>query len=323
MPHFASAQSLDRTAFLWYYTVRLACDGATMERICLICNPTAKSGGAGETIKAVIERLKARGAEPTVYMTGYPGHATELSRRALAEGYDLIAAVGGDGTMRETAVPLIHSDATFAVVPCGTGNDFARALGIGDDPDAAAEMLLGGETRMLDAGTANEEVFFNVAGFGFDVDVLDYTEQYKPKCKNGSTAYLRGLLKALFGMKLRRSVITLPNETLEMNVLLIAAGNGRFFGGGMEVTPNADPADGLLDICIIHDVGFFGALTVLPRFMKGKHLGSRYVTYRKERTCAVTCEPVSRIEVDGERMPGTPVTFRILEKALRIRLPRR
>ena len=176
--------------------------------------------------------------------TAYPGHATELSRKAYEEGFRLIVAVGGDGTMRETALPLVHTDAVFGLVPCGTGNDFARALGIPTDVEAAAEILLGGEDRALDAGMANDQVYFNVAGFGFDVDVLDYTEEFKPKCKNGSTAYIRGLLKALFGMKLRRSTITFPDGTVEANVLLIAAGNGRFFGGGMEVTPNADPTDG-------------------------------------------------------------------------------
>ena len=292
-----------------------------MERICLICNPAARSGGAKSVAEQVIERLKSKGVEPAVRWTEYPGHATELSKQALADGYRLIVAVGGDGTMRETALPLVHTDAVFCLIPCGTGNDFARAIGISTDPIVATDTLLNGIDRKLDAGMANDQVFFNVAGFGFDVDVLDYTEEFKPKCKNGSTAYIRGLLKALFGMKLRRSSIRFADGTLEKNVLLIAAGNGRFFGGGMEVTPNADPADGLLDICIIHDVDFIGVLSVLPRFMKGKHLGSKYVTYRKERTCDVVCEPESRIEVDGERMPGTPVSFRILDGALSMRVP--
>ena len=293
-----------------------------MERVCLICNPTAKSGEASRTAKQVIELLRARGVEPCVYETAYAGHATELSKRAYDEGYRLIAAVGGDGTMRETALPLLHTDAVFGLIPCGTGNDFARALGISTDPEIAVDTLLCGTDRMLDAGQANDEIFFNVAGFGFDVDVLDYTEAFKPKFQNGSTAYIFGLLKAVFGLKLRRSTITFPDGAIEENVLLIAAGNGRFFGGGMEVTPNADPADGLLDFCIIHDVGFWGVLTVLPKFIKGKHLGSKYVSYRKDRCCSVVCEPQSRIEVDGERMQGTPVTFRILEKALRVRLPK-
>ena len=84
----------------------------------------------------------------------------------------------------------------------------------------------------------------------------------------------------------------------------------------------ADPSDGLLDVCIIHDINFFSALGVLPKFMKGRHVGTPYVTYRKEKWASVTCEPASRIEVDGERMDGTPVTFRILEKALKMRVPK-
>lgn len=294
-----------------------------MERICLIVNPTAKSGEAKETAERVKARLAERGVRYAAWYTSRPGEATELAKKAVTEGYDLIAAVGGDGTLRETALGVVHTDKTLGLIPCGTGNDYARTVGILTDPDEAVKVLLDGETRALDAGRANDEIFFNVAGFGFDVDVLDYTELYKPKCKNGSTAYVRGLLKALFGMKLRKSTITFEDGTEQRNVLLIAAGNGRFFGGGMEVTPNADPADGLLDICIIHDVDFIGILTVLPKFMKGKHLGShKYVTYRKERFCHVECEPVSRIEVDGERMPGTPVTFEILEKAIRVRVPK-
>ena len=91
----------------------------------------------------------------------------------------------------------------------------------------------------------------------------------------------------------------------------------------MEVTPNADLSDGLLDICIIHDIDLWGVITVLPKFLKGKHLGSaRYVTYRKEKYCSVECDPPSRLELDGERMHGTPVEFRVIEKALKIRVPR-
>lgn len=292
-----------------------------MERLCLICNPIARSGAAKETAARVCERLTERGVPFTAWETEYPGHASELAQRALREGYSRIVAVGGDGTLRETALPLVHTDAVLGLIPCGTGNDLARTLGIPPDPERAVDVLLSGTDIHIDAGTANGIVFFNVAGFGFDVDVLDYTDALKPRCKNGSTAYFLGLMKALFGLKLRRSVIAFADGTLEKDVLLIAAGNGRFFGGGMEVTPQADPSDGLLDVCIIHDVNFFSALTVLPRFMKGKHLSTPYVTYRREKTVTVACEPTSRIEVDGERMPGTPVTFTVLEKALKVRVP--
>lgn len=294
-----------------------------MERICLICNPAAKAGEAKNTAQTVIGLLKRTTREIAVFQTEYPGHATELAKKAVEDGFDMVVSVGGDGTLREVALALAHTDTVLGVIPCGTGNDFAKALRIPTDPKEAVDVLLNGEDRLIDAGMANDKMFFNVAGFGFDVDVLDYTDEFKPRYKNGSVAYLRGLLKGLFRMKMRHAVIRFPDGTTEKNVLLIAAGNGRFFGGGMEVTPNADPSDGFLDICIIHDIDLIGVATVLPKFMKGKHLGShKYVTYRKEKECSVECKPYSRIEVDGERMDGTPVEFRVVEKALKVRIPR-
>ena len=294
-----------------------------MDRICLICNPTAQSGRAAEALKTVTERLKAAGADYTVMETNGPGHAAGLAKQAVSEGYTLIVSVGGDGTMRETASALIHTDAALGIIPCGTGNDFAKTVKIQVDPEAAADVLLSGEDRLIDIGLANGKPFFNIAGVGFDVDVLDYTEEFKNSRRKGSTAYLMGLMKALLRMKQRKATLRFENDTVETTLLLIAAGNGRFFGGGMEVTPNADPADGLLDICYIHDIDLYGVLTVLPKFLKGKHLGcTKYVTYRKERSVSIVCDPVSRMELDGERMEGTPVDIRIDEKALKIRLPR-
>lgn len=293
-----------------------------MTKICLICNPTAKSGAAAKSIDDAIARLNERKADYTVKTTMYPLHATELAKEAITEGYDVIAAVGGDGTVREVALALVNTDSVLGILPCGTGNDFSRPLGISTELSKAVDVLLDGEDHPVDAGMANDQIFFNVAGFGFDVDVLDYTELYKPKHKNGSIAYLRGVLKAMFDLKLRKTTLEFPDGTLEKNCLLTAAGNGTHFGGGMMVTPLADFQDGLLDICIIHDVNRISLLTVLPRFMKGKHLSChKMVTYRKEPWVKITCDPVSRIEVDGERMDGTPVTFKILPGALKVRLP--
>lgn len=293
-----------------------------MADICLICNPTAKSGEAEDASKKVCELLEKRGADYVLWKTEYPGHATELAKEAVEAGYKLIVAVGGDGTLRETALSVAKTDATLGIIACGTGNDFIRTSKIPLDLEKAVDVLLDGEDLTIDVGMANDEMFFNVAGFGFDVDVLDYTELYKPKCKNGSTAYLLGLARALFGLKQRKAKIIFEDGIIENNVLLAAAGIGRFYGGGIEVTPNADMSDGYLDICIVHDVNFFTILLILPKFLKGKHLGYKEVIYRKEKTVTIECEPESRIQVDGERMPGTPVTFRVIEKALKIRVPK-
>ncbi|MBQ5991107.1 MAG: diacylglycerol kinase family lipid kinase [Clostridia bacterium] len=293
-----------------------------MERYCLISNRIAGSGSAGAYIDRVKALLENRGVAFEIRETQYPGHATELAKAAVDDGFDVIVAVGGDGTLRETAMSVVHTDRILGLLPCGTGNDYARPLGIPTDAEAALDILLNGETRTVDAGMANDQIFFNIAGFGFDVDVLDYTEEFKPKCRNGETAYRLGCLKAVLGLKLRRSTLTFPDGTIERNVLMAAAGVGTHFGGGMNVLPESDMSDGLLDVCIAHDVKRIGVLKLLPKFIKGKHVGLKCITYRKATEVSVVCDPVSRIEVDGERMDGTPVTFRVLPGALKVRAPK-
>ena len=294
-----------------------------MERFCLIANPISGSGNGKTYLQQARKILDARGVDYCVKETQYPGHATALGREAIDEGFDVIVAVGGDGTLRETAISVIHTDRILGLLPCGTGNDYARPLDIPTDPERAIEILLNGENRVVDAGEANGTVFFNIAGFGFDVDVLDYTEQFKPKCKNGETAYRLGCLKAVLGLKLRKTTLTFPDGTMEQNVLMAAAGVGTHFGGGMNVLPESDMSDGLLDVCIAHDVNRLRLLSLLPKFIKGRHVGLPVITYRKTTEVSVVCDPVSRIEVDGERMDGTPVTFRVLPKALTVRAPKR
>ena len=294
-----------------------------MERYCLISNRTSGSGSAGAYIDRVKTMLEARGANFEIRETQRPGHATELAKAAVDEGFDVIVAVGGDGTLRETALSVIHTDRVLGLLPCGTGNDYARAVGIPTDAEAAIEILLNGENKVVDAGQANDQLFFNIAGFGFDVDVLDYTELYKPKCKKGETAYRLGCLKAVLGLKLRKTTLTFPDGTIEQNVLMAAAGVGTHFGGGMNVLPESDMSDGLLDVCIAHDVTRLKLLRLLPKFIKGKHVGMSVITYRKATEVSVVCDPVSRIEVDGERMDGTPVTFRVLPGALTVRAPKK
>lgn len=294
-----------------------------MERYCLISNRTSGSGSAGAYIDRMRTMLEARGVDFEIRETQYPGHATELSKAAVEEGFDVIVAVGGDGTLRETALAVVHTDRVLGLLPCGTGNDYARAVGIPTDAEAALDILLNGENRVVDAGQANDQIFFNIAGFGFDVDVLDYTEEYKPKCKKGETAYRLGVLKAVLGLKLRKTTLTFPDGSIERNVLMAAAGVGTHFGGGMNVLPESDMSDGLLDVCIAHDVNRLKLLRLFPRFIKGKHVGMSVITYRKATEVSVVCDPVSRIEVDGERMDGTPVTFRVLPGALTIRAPKK
>lgn len=285
----------------------------------IIWNPVAGNGKAMKTFSIVEEALKARGEAYCASRSEFPAHAVELAKDAVKNGDSPIVALGGDGTVREVASALFGTDAVMGIMPCGTGNDLSRALNIPNDPIQALELILGGEARCMDAAKANDELYFNIAGFGFDVDVLDYTEIYKKKTKNGSLAYIRGLLRAITGQKTRKTIITTPEGVIEKDVLVMVAANGTHFGGGMRVAPTADPFDGLLDVCIIHSVNFFSLLGLLTNLKSGNHIKSKkYVTYLRATEVTASCEPVSRLDVDGEVMPGTPVTFRILPQSLNV-----
>lgn len=287
----------------------------------LVWNPVAGNGVALKAYEIVTRELANRGIPFSSAKSEYPGHAAELAKEAVEAGAKKIIAVGGDGTIREVATAVINTDATLGMISCGTGNDIIRPLKIPNDPVEALEVALNGERRQMDAAMANDQLYFNVAGFGFDVDVLHYVEIYKKKMKNGSLAYLRGLIAAIANLSSRKTKITWPEGSMEDDVLIIAAGNGTHFGGGMMVTPNADPFDGLLDICIMHGVKKRNALTLLPKFLKGNHLGTKYVTYFRTTELTAECEPSSLLDVDGDVLPKTPVTFRILPKSIWVTVP--
>jgi YegS/Rv2252/BmrU family lipid kinase len=287
----------------------------------LIWNPVAGNGAAVNAYQLVTDTLAERGIPFTSEKSEYAGNATELAKAAVENGAAKIVVLGGDGTIREVASAMMNTNVPLGIISCGTGNDIIRALKIPNDPLAALDIVLNGQVREMDAAMANDLLYFNVAGFGFDVDVLRYVEIYKKRMKNGSLAYMRGLLTALLHLNSRKTKISWPEGSMEAEVLIIAAGNGTHFGGGMKVTPKADPFDGLLDICIINNVSKLNAYLILPKFLKGEHLTTKYVTYFKTTELTAVCEPASLLDVDGDILPGTPVTFKILPKSIRVVVP--
>ncbi len=287
----------------------------------LIWNPVAGNGAAVSAYQLVTDTLAERGIPFTSEKSEYAGNATELAKAAVENGAKKIVVLGGDGTIREVACAMMNTGVPLGIISCGTGNDIIRALQIPNDPLLALDIALNGQVRDMDAAMANDLLYFNVAGFGFDVDVLRYVEIYKKRMKNGSLAYMRGLLTALLHLNSRKTKISWPEGSMEAQVLIIAAGNGTHFGGGMKVTPKADPFDGLLDICIINNVSKLNAYLILPKFLKGEHLTTKYVTYFKTTELTAVCEPASLLDVDGDILPGTPVTFKILPKSIRVVVP--
>ena len=293
-----------------------------MPKLLLIWNPIAGNGNARRAFGQAEAYLQSRGVAYEANRTDGPGHAKALAAKALSGDYSAVVAVGGDGTVREVATSLFRTDMPLGLLPCGTGNDLARPLGIPADAVKALDIVLSGNVRRMDAALCNDELFFNIAGFGFDVDVLDYVDIYKKKMKNGSLAYTRGLVAAISRLLLRKTTIRWPGGEMTKDVLLIAAGNGTHFGGGMKVTPNADPFDGLLDFCVIHGVSKRNVIPLMLKFRKGEHIDlPQFVSYFRATELTAECEPSSRLDIDGDVLPGTPVRFKVLPQSISVLTP--
>ena len=206
--------------------------------LCLLCNPVAGTGKAAKALEEVKSLLQQAGVRYTVKETQYPGHGTELARQAAREGYTTLCALGGDGSVREAAQGLAGTDCVLGIIPCGTGNDFVKPLGIPTDIPGAVDVLLYGKVLKVNRCRANDQPFINVAGFGFDVDVLDSVELFKAGTKSGRLAYLKGLFHALGHFHLRQVEYSIDGgQSVSCDCLLIAAGNGTHIGGGWALRP--------------------------------------------------------------------------------------
>jgi YegS/Rv2252/BmrU family lipid kinase len=294
------------------------------ERAFFVVNPAA---GGGRTLRAwprLRAALAARGvAFESVETTG-PASAVALARRAVERGRRLVVAVGGDGTLNEVVNGLADAGGNFrgvlGAIPTGRGCDACRNFGLPTDPLAAlARVLDGGETR-VDVGAVEwpdgrTRYFLNAAGVGFDAVVARRAASRRLR---GTLPYLLAVAETIWAHRPVRAVIEEDGHAIWSGLLTSAVGaNGAHYGGGMKIAPAADPADGLLDLVIMGDLGRLELLRWLPTVYRGGHLANPKVTTRRARAIVVRAH--AALHVDGEAAGNAPVTISIRPGALRLR----
>ena len=272
----------------------------------------------------VWQRVEATAADLrpglTVQVTEGPGHATDIARRAAARGVERLVVVGGDGTIQEAAAGLLGSGTVLGLVPAGTGNDFSRTHRIPRDPAAALAIALGTAGRRVDVGLVNERVYVNVAGVGFDAEVAAWTK-YRTSVIRGPALYVVGVLRQLLYYRPTDLTFTIDGREETARCLLLAVGNGRYYGGGMMMCPQAEPDDGLLDVVIGGDVTKLETLGLLPKVFVGKHLLHPKVRSLRAQKVAVSGGSHLTVHADGEPSGKLPADFRCLPGALLIASP--
>jgi YegS/Rv2252/BmrU family lipid kinase len=285
-----------------------------------IINPAA-GGGRGLRVWALIAPiLREAGWEITEATSRHQGHARELAAAAPA---DVVLAVGGDGTAQEVANGLLGAKqrSTMAVVPVGTGNDFARALGMPRDPLSAAATLITAETRSVDVGQVNGRYFLTIAGAGFDGEVAQRVNRW-PKWLGGYVMYALGILRTLLTYRAADVEIVVDGTTSHERLFLLAVANSAWNAGGMHLVPGARMDDGVLHAVVAGPLGRLETLGVLPRVFSGRHVDHRKVWQTSGREMRVTGARPLIVQADGEIVGTLPATFTVHPGALSVLAPR-
>jgi YegS/Rv2252/BmrU family lipid kinase len=287
-------------------------------RFTILLNPASAGGKAQRLLPEVRAALGAAGAETTVVETQDLPHAADAARAAVARG-ETVVALGGDGLVGALAATLKGS-APLGVLPGGRGNDFARALGISQEIGPACRTLLEGEERALDLGQANGRAFACIASVGFDSEANRVANE--ARFIRGNLVYAWAAIRALAAWKPARFEVMLDDRRLEFQGYTVAVANSAYYGGGMKVAPDADPADGLLDVIFVKRTSKLRFLINLPKVFAGTHVHLDEIEAHRAREVVVRADRPFDVYADGEPITRLPMTVKLVPEALRVIAPR-
>lgn len=266
-------------------------------RFKLIINPVAGGKRGRNLTEKILERLRTWGISFEYEFSRYIGHATEIARRSV-KGVDAVVAVGGDGTVNEVLNGIFGYNIPLGILPVGRGNDFFRTISNSRILDVILKPFLDiPKFNMVDVGRMNDRYFINVAGVGFDAMVAGISE---PVRFLGPVAYLGSALVGLLKNKGIRLKLNIDGNKIDMNALMIAIANGRYFGGKMLIAPEASPWDGKFDVCLIENASKLEVLKTLPKVYSGKHIYHPKVKTFKAEYLEITSTGNMPVEMDGE-----------------------
>jgi len=300
-------------------------------RAVFLVNPASANGSTGRRWPELARRAAAAGLEGDALFSERPGHLGELAHEAALGGAELLVVVGGDGSVNEVANGLVALDERppLAIVPRGTGWDFVRTFGIPRSIEQAAEVALRGDTRTIDLGraayrawdgTEAVSVFANVASAGMSGAIAQRANE-TTKALGGKASYLWATFAVFSRWAATEVELDVDGERRSGRMFDIVVANGKFFGGGMKICPDAEPDDGLLDVLTIGDVTKGDLVRTMPKIYRGTHLPHPKAELLRGRAVTLTSSSALPVELDGEQPGTTPVRFDVLPRALSLRVP--
>lgn len=275
----------------------------------IVVNPVA---GKGKTLKKLPEleyHLNRYGLDFEIIKSGAPMDAADIANWNAHHDSDVIVAFGGDGTINEVVNGMIHTESVLGVIPCGTGNDFARELGIpGNIPDAL-KILVAHSVENIDLGMLEGRYFANAVGFGFDAKVNEIAQ--KMKFFRGTAVYIASIVQSLIEYKSTDMEVHFDGKVRFGKVYLVAVGNGSTVAGGVQLMPGAKINDALFQICHIEDIKIGTILKHFPKLFNGKIGEVSQVTLEKSSYLRIETEASVPVHMDGEVLPAQGQSFAV------------
>ena len=294
----------------------------------VIVNPAAGANSTRRKWPDIQSLLRRSGLSFDYQFTESPGHGIELAKTAASDGYRYLVAVGGDGTIHEVANGILQTNNTqetsLGIICTGTGSDLSRTIGVSHDYARSLSSLTNPRRLTIDIGSVkyqkqgqtHQRYFVNYAGIGIDAEVVQATERF-PKFFGGTIPYLTGLVFTFIGYRNKPVDLRIGDRAVEKTrVLSVVVANGRYFGGGMQIAPEAKPDDSLFDMVIVGDIGKFDLIKTMPRVYKGTHLTHPKVRLEKDTCITIQSSRKFLLHADGELLGEGPASFSILPKAL-------
>ncbi len=268
-----------------------------MKKALLIINPISGTSNKKGLDQRVQSRLAEKDISVDTVWTKASGDATNLAREAAADGYDIVIAAGGDGTINETAIALCGTGVTLGIIPCGSGNGLARHLNIPIDISGAIDVIANGRAEVIDHGSVNEHPFFCTFGAGFDAAVSHKFAQSKHR---GKYTYIRNTFREYVHYRPEEYVITANGQVITERAFVVSVCNASQYGNNAYIAPHASICDGLLDVTIIHYGNILSTALVGLDLMLGSIEKNMLIhTFRAEEL-SIERKDVGAVHIDGE-----------------------
>jgi YegS/Rv2252/BmrU family lipid kinase len=291
-----------------------------LQKWLIIVNPKASGGKTLKQLPAV-KILAAQLPYDFSFVTPESREkTTQVAEMAKSNGFDVVLAMGGDGTIADVVKGTYENGTITGVLPCGRGNDFVRNIGSHLDFKKCMSGFLNPTLANIDIGTLNGKPFLNVAGVGFDAEVVKMATE--GRCRlSGTICYLINVVNALRKLRPMQLRITVDGKLYDGKFCMTGFANGGFFGGGMKFAPEAEMNDGFLDICLIDYIKPLTLLRHFPKVYKGKHTRLKIVQYFRGKTVLIEGSSDFAVQGDGDLANPLPAHIEIIPNALNIILP--